>query len=89
MYVRHAEAPSFGDTADHGTHVAGSIAGAMVDRNGSLVMDRAIGAAPFARLSIYDLADSDLYWPGTQDLPYPFDFKMFSVRTQASIMSII
>ncbi|GLC33292.1 hypothetical protein PLESTF_001326600 [Pleodorina starrii] len=71
-----ASAKWFGDSPDgHGTHVAGSIAGAVMDSTGSLLSDASTGSAPAARLSVFDVARanmSGLY------VPMPVDDKILS-----------
>ncbi|GLI65612.1 hypothetical protein VaNZ11_009178 [Volvox africanus] len=64
----------FGDQADgHGSHVSGSVAGAIVDSGGRLVNEASTGSAPNARISLFDTAYanmSGLY------IPLPLDDKM-------------
>ncbi|GIL44358.1 hypothetical protein Vafri_1861 [Volvox africanus] len=64
----------FGDQADgHGSHVSGSVAGAIVDSGGRLVTEASTGSAPNARISLFDTAYanmSGLY------IPLPLDDKM-------------
>ncbi|EFJ44733.1 hypothetical protein VOLCADRAFT_106328 [Volvox carteri f. nagariensis] len=69
----------FGDENDgHGTHVSGSVAGSVLDSNGQLVNDASTGSAPFARISMFDIAYanmSGLYIPIPLDdkvLPYHY-----------------
>ncbi|GLC50169.1 hypothetical protein PLESTB_000350100 [Pleodorina starrii] len=62
----------FGDQPyGHGSHVAGSIAGASASANGTFANTRGTGSAPQGRLSFFDLAaDGGLY------VPFPIDDKV-------------
>ncbi|GLI65615.1 hypothetical protein VaNZ11_009181 [Volvox africanus] len=62
----------FGDQPyGHGSHVAGSIAGAAYTNNKTLINQRSTGSAPKARLSFFDLAS----YSGL-NLPMPIDDKI-------------
>lgn len=64
----------YGDEAGHGTHVAGSVAGAQLPYNPAR-HDAATGAAPSARLSFVDGGS-----PTRFDLPKPLAENYFPVR---------
>jgi hypothetical protein len=67
----------FGDDIDgHGTHVSGSVGGAVLDSNGQLVIDAATGSAPFSRISFYDIAPPNSSY---LSVPFPIDAKMLPV----------
>ncbi|EFJ44737.1 hypothetical protein VOLCADRAFT_95105 [Volvox carteri f. nagariensis] len=63
----------FGDEPyGHGTHAAGSIAGAaFASKNGSLINHRGTGSAPQARLSFFDISPSNGIF-----VPMPLDDKV-------------
>ncbi|EFJ44666.1 hypothetical protein VOLCADRAFT_95099 [Volvox carteri f. nagariensis] len=61
----------------HGTHVAGSIAGAILNSTGGIMLDAGTGVAPMARISFFGTASPRLSAP--LKIPSPVDDKILSV----------